>query len=127
MAAPSKLTPEVRVKLQQAAALDCSIAEMALYCDVSRETIYTWLEKDQELSDEIDRLRERPVLAARQTVVKGVSESYSNAMDYLKRKKKLEFSERVENDITSNGKEITGITGILYQAPNDSSNNQTNE
>ena len=33
-----------------------------------------------------------PVLAARERVVKGVKESYGNAMDYLSRKRKDEFS-----------------------------------
>lgn len=101
----SKLTPENRVKLEQAAAIDASVEEMAYYCDVSRQTIYNWLENDKELFDKIERLRNKPVLTARQTVAKGVAESYSNAMDYLKRKKKKEFGDNM--DLTTDGEKIT--------------------
>ena len=75
---------------------------MAYYCDVSRQTIYNWFKKYPDLFDKIERLRHKPVLTARQTVAKGLSESYGNAMDYLKRKKKLEFGESI--DLTSGNK-----------------------
>ena len=98
----TKLTPDNRVKLEQAAAIDASVEEMAYYCDVSRQTIYNWLENNKELFDKIERLRNKPILTARQTVAKGVAESYSNAMDYLKRKKRDEFGDRAEMDLTIN-------------------------
>ena len=93
---PTKLTDEVRKKMEEVAALDGTIEEMAYYCDVARQTIYDWLKNDKEFSDKIDRLRERPILAARQTVVKEAKANYSNAMDYLSRKRKNEFSTRSE-------------------------------
>ena len=100
----TKLTEDLKSKILEVAALDGSVREMAYYCDVSHQTIYNWLEADKTLFDKVERLRERPILAARQRVVKGVAESYSNAVDYLKRKKKNEFSERTElkADITGN-------------------------
>lgn len=104
MAAPSKLTNDVRVKLEQAAAIDASVEEMAYYCDVSRQTIYQWLKDDQELSDKIERLRSKPVLKARQTVASKLEDSYQNSMDYLKRKKKLEFGDNI--DMTTDGKPL---------------------
>ena len=48
--------------------------------------------------------KEIPNLRARQTVVTKATESYANAMDYLKRKKKLEFGDGI--DVTSAGKPI---------------------
>lgn len=93
MTAPSKLTDENRVKLKEAAALDASTDEMAYYCGVTRQTIHNWLKSDQELFDEIKRLREKPILLARQTVNKKMTESYANSMDYLKRKRKKEFGD----------------------------------
>lgn len=93
MANKSKLTPEMKSKIEEVAALDGSVEEMAYYCDVSRQTIYNWLDEDKELFDRVERLRERPVLKARQTVVKRLDESYQNAVDYLKRKKKHEFGD----------------------------------
>ena len=107
MAAPSKLTDEVRVKLEQAAAIDASVEEMAFYCDVSRQTIYQWLKDNPELSDKVERLRQKPILAARQRIAKGVEESYGNAIDFLKRKRKAEFGDAM--DLTTDGKEIQGV------------------
>lgn len=104
MAAPSKLTTENRVKLQEAAALDASVEEMAYYCGVSKQTIYNWFKEDPELFDEIERLRQKPVLAARQAAVKKATDSYQNAMDYLKRKRKLEFGDNI--DLTSGGDKL---------------------
>lgn len=105
----TKLTPENRVKLEQAAAIDASVEEMAYYCDVSRQTIYNWLENDKDLFDKIERLRAKPVLTARQTVAKGLSESYSNAMNYLERKRKKEFALRIEQT----GADGTGLFPTL--------------
>lgn len=95
MAAPSKLTPEVRVKIEEVAALDGSVEEMAYYCDVSRQTIYQWLKDNPELSDKVERLRERPILKARQTIAKSLDNPQS-AQWYLTRKRKKEFAERIE-------------------------------
>ena len=101
---PTKRTPEVIKKIEEVAALDGSIEEMAYYAGIHRETLYQWLKEDKVFSDRIMELRERPVLKARQTVVARASESYSNAMDYLKRKRRLEFGDAT--DITSGGKSI---------------------
>lgn len=118
MAAPSKLTKEVIVKLEEVAALDGSVEEMAYYCDVSRQTIYQWLKDNPKLSDKIERLRQRPILKARQTAIKGVGESYTNAMDYLKRKKKLEFGDNI--DVTSDGKPLSiKIVNTIDDGDND--------
>lgn len=94
---PSKDTPEVRAKIEEAAALDASVEEIAFYADISRETYYEILKKDPVFSDRIAKLREKPILAARQRVVKGALESYGNAMDYLKRKKRAEFGDNVDH------------------------------
>lgn len=99
---PSVLTPDAIGKLEQAFAIDCTVEEACSYADISRDAFYDYLKRAPKFSDRIAQLRERPVLAARQRVVKGVNESYVNAMDYLKRKKKLEFSER---------QEVTGADG----------------
>lgn len=104
MANKSKLTDDMRSKIQEVAALDGSVEEMAYYCDVSRQTIYNWLEEDKVLFDKVERLRARPVLKARQTVNEKMTESYTNAADYLKRKKRKEFGDNV--DMTSEGKAL---------------------
>lgn len=95
MANKSKLTPEMKSKIEEVAALDGSVKEMAYYCDVSHQTIYNWFEEDPELFERVERLRERPILKARQTISKSL-ETPQGAQWYLARKKKKEFSERIE-------------------------------
>lgn len=103
---PTVMTDEVIRKIEEVAALDGSVAEMALYAGIHPDTIYAHMAQNKDFSDRIASLRERPVLAARQRVVKGVQESYANAIDYLARKRKNEFSHRT--DITSGGEPIKG-------------------
>lgn len=87
------LTDALRVKIEEVAALDGTVEEMAYYCDVSRQTIYNWFAADRDFFDKVQRLRERPVLMARQTINKRMTESYANAADYLKRKRRKEFGD----------------------------------
>jgi hypothetical protein len=101
---PSLDTPGVRSKIEEAAALDASVEEIAFWADISRDTYYEILKKDPAFSDRITKLREKPIIAARQRVVKGALESYGNAMDYLKRKKRAEFGDNVDH--TTGGKPL---------------------
>lgn len=90
---PSKLTPEVRRKIEEVAALDGTIEEMAYYADVDKTSIYNWFKEDNQFFNLIQKLRERPVLKARQSAIKHIEDNYQNAMDYLKRKRKSEFGD----------------------------------
>jgi len=101
---PTVMTPEVVAKLEQAFAIDATVEEACSYAEISRDAFYDYLKKKPKFSDRIEELRMRPILAARQRVVQGVKENYHNAMDYLKRKKKLEFGDNV--DVTTGGERI---------------------
>lgn len=94
-----KLTPDTIRKLEEAFAIDASVLEACFYADISHDTYYRWIKENPELSDKFERLREKPVLTARQTVVKAISTDSDMAMKYLERKKKLEFSTRQEVDV----------------------------
>ena len=96
---PTDFTPETVSKLEQAFAIDCSVEEACSYAEISRQTFYEWINKNKEFSDKIEQLREKPVLKARQTAVQKLGESYTNAMDYLKRKRRREFGD--STDITT--------------------------
>lgn len=93
---PTKMTPEVVMKLEQAFAIDASVEEACSYADISRNTFYVWLKENAEYQDRIDELRQRPVLKARQTIAKSL-DNPQHAQWYLSRKKKSEFTERIEN------------------------------
>ncbi len=99
---PTAMTEKVLRKIEEAAAMDCSINEILLYADIDKTTYYTYLHQHPNFSERIERLRDTPVLAARATVVKLMrkGKSYGNAMDYLSRKRKKEFSPRADLDIT---------------------------
>lgn len=105
MARPSKLTEDNRSKLLHAAAYDASTEEMAYLCGVTRQTINNWLNDDQELFDEVERLRQKPVYEIRKVAVEKAKDSYSNAMDYLKRKRRKEMGDNV--DVTTGGDSIS--------------------
>jgi predicted DNA-binding protein YlxM (UPF0122 family) len=96
MARPTTFTKDVVKKLEEAFSIDCTVSEACFYAGITRQTYYNHVKEGSKLFDRFEALREKPVLMARQRVVKGINESYQNAMDYLKRKKKLEFSERQE-------------------------------
>lgn len=93
------ITPVVLRKIEQAAAMDCSIGEILLYANISKDAYYDYLKLHPEFSARIEELRETPVLKARETVVKYSKTSYGNAMDYLKRKRQKEFGDRSEQTI----------------------------
>lgn len=93
-------------KIEDAAALGCSLSEIALYAGVHRETLRVWCNEDEALGYRIEELRERPILKARQTVVAALNDP-EHAKWYLERKARNEFASR---------KEISGSDGAPLQA-----------
>ena len=57
---PTKRTEEVIRKIEEVAALDGSVEEMAYYAGVHVDTVYGWLQADKAFSERIKALRERP-------------------------------------------------------------------
>ena len=103
---PTKLTDEVRRKIEEVAALDGSVEEMAYYSGVHRTTLYNWLQEDKDFFDRIQELRERPILKARQTVVKHL-EDPNNAFKYLEKKRRKEFGQNI--DVTTDGDKLAPL------------------
>ena len=99
---PTKLNKDVVKKLEEAFSIDATVEEACFYADISRETFYNWMKADKKLFDRLEALRARPVLTARQTVIRAIKDNPDIAMKYLERKKKAEFSPR---------QEITGADG----------------
>ena len=89
--------------LQQAFWLDCTIMEACYYAWISKQTYYNLLDYKPKLKEKFDSLRNKPVLIARQELVKGLTNNPELALKYLERKRKDEFSTRSE--VNSN---ITG-------------------
>jgi len=91
-----KRTPEVIAKLEPAFSIDASIGEACFFAGLSQSTFHEWMNDDPKLSERLTELRNKPVLKARMTVVKGLDEA-DNAKWYLERKRKKEFAQRVES------------------------------
>ena len=66
---PCEMTEEKVKKLEEAFALDCTIAEACFYADITKPTYYAWIEKNPALLTRFEALRENPVLLARQSVI----------------------------------------------------------
>lgn len=96
---PKELTDEVRRKIEEVAALDGTVEEMAYYAGVHRSTLYRWMKENPDLRDRIEELRERPILAARQEIVRGIEGDKDFALRYIERKRPKEFgaSHKVEH------------------------------
>ena len=104
-----KLTPETIGKLEQAFAIDATVGEACFYADINPDTYYRWINENKELNEKFTRLREKPILTARQTIAKSLHEP-EHAKWYLERKKKLEFSTRNELDHTTKGESIVALS-----------------
>lgn len=103
---PTVMTEETRRKIEEAAAIDASIEEICFYADIHKDTYYEWMKKEPAFSDRIAALRNRPIMKARQTIVKAL-EDPNHAFKYLSKKKRLEFGDSL--DITSGGEKITSL------------------
>lgn len=84
-------------KMIDAFKLDCTILEMCYYVGISKDQYDYFRDIHPDFSYVLDILREFPVLKARKRVVKGIDESFDNALRYLERKRRAEFATRVES------------------------------
>ena len=69
--------------------------EACFYANISHQTLYNYQEKHPEFVERKEALKEKPFLKARQTIVKSL-DNPQYAFEYMKRKKKEEFSDRSE-------------------------------
>jgi hypothetical protein len=96
MARPTKQTPETISKLEQAFSLGCTVSEACFQAGVAESTYYEWCNLDAELSERMKALKNHMILKARQTIFNNLDD-VSTAKWYLERKRKDEFSIKVEN------------------------------
>lgn len=106
---PEAVTPDVVKKLEEAFAIGCTDIEACIYADISRATYYSWEKRNPEFIARKEELKDRPVMKARNTLVKALIDPHY-AVEYLKRKKKKEFSER---------QEVTGPEGAPLYLPSE--------
>lgn len=90
------MTPETIQKLEEVFALGGTDLEACHYADISKSTLYNYQEENPDFVERKEKLKEMPVLKARKTIVTAL-DTPQYALEYLKRKKKDEFSERSEH------------------------------
>jgi hypothetical protein len=93
---PTKMTPETVKKLEEAFAIGASDGEACFYADISRETLNNYQNANPQFLDRKNALKERPVLLARQTVIKAIETDHDLAFKFLERKRRKEFATRQE-------------------------------
>jgi hypothetical protein len=102
---PTVMTPEVIAKLEKAFAIGATDIEACAFAGICETTLYYYQQKNPEFKDRKKRLKEQPILKAKNTVVANLDD-VKNAQWYLERKKKDEFGQRTE---------ITGAEGGQLQ------------
>lgn len=97
---------EKKVKLEQAFAIGCTDKEACVYAGITPDQLYYYTSTVNPQFQVIkEELKEKPILKARQTIVKGLEEA-DNAKWFLERKMKKEFASRSE---------VTGANGEPLQ------------
>lgn len=99
---PSLLTPDTVRKLEEVFAIDGTVEEACFYAEISRDTYYRWIKENPALSDRFEALRQKPVLKARETIIKDLKNP-AGAQWYLSRKRKSEFGGGIEEGQKTQG------------------------
>ena len=93
---PSVFTEEVLLKLQQAFNIGCNNSEACAYAGISENPFYEYIRNNTEFKEKISQWKMSPILTARNTVVKNLSEDKALAWSYLQKKNHKEFREGVD-------------------------------
>ncbi|MDY0278491.1 MAG: hypothetical protein RBQ97_10460 [Acholeplasma sp.] len=105
---PTIMTDLTLQKLKEAFAFGCTDEEACYYAEIGKSTLYNYQKENPEFMEQKEALKQRPILLARQEVIKGLEGNPELALKFLERKKKDEFSLRSE--ITGkDGKDIAEI------------------
>ena len=97
---PTVVTPEVIRKLEEVFGIGGSDGEACFYADISKTAFYEYCQKTPAFAEKKEALKERPILKARQELIKGLTDNPELALKYLERKRKKEFSLKVETELT---------------------------
>lgn len=105
---PTVVTEYVLLKLEEAFAMGCTDLEACVYADISKSTLYKYQENHPEFAERKEELKENPILLARQTVLKSLSEDVNSAWKYLERKDQS-LNPRSTVDVTTAGEPLHTI------------------
>lgn len=92
---PTVMTKETIDKLEAVFSLGGTDTEACFFAGISHQTLYDYQAKNPEYLERKEALREKPILKARQTVVKAL-ENPADAQWFLERKRRQEFGKSSE-------------------------------
>lgn len=81
--------------------MDCTVVEACLHADIVPDTYYRWIKANPELSDRFQRLKNKPFLKARTTIMQGIETNPDFALKYMKNKKNDEFNEKTVQEVNA--------------------------
>lgn len=88
---PTIMTPEIISKLEEVFSIGGSDEEACFYAGIGKSTLYNYQKGNPEFVERKEALKERPILKARQTVVKSLDDP-NHAFKFLERKRRQEFA-----------------------------------
>ena len=96
---PPIIVGDVLNKLEEVFAIGGSDKEACFYADISHQTLYDYQHTHPEFVERKEALKNKPILKARQEVVKGLKDDPEFSLKYLERKLKDEFSVKTESKV----------------------------
>ena len=97
---PTVMTEAIVSKLEEAFSIGCSVIEACVYANIGRATLYRYMDANPEFRDRIKELQEKPVLLARQVVLKAMQGGDEKTAQWLlERKKRKEFAVRTQMEL----------------------------
>lgn len=115
---PTVITPLIKERLRNAFSYGATDEEACFYAGISKTAFYNFLQKEPEFAEEREGLKHRPVMLARETVVRAIRSEKDRlgdsglAFQYLRSARGNEFAEVTRTDITTNGESINGDIDI---------------
>lgn len=82
-------------KLYSAFAIGASVEDACAYARISKQTFYDWCKNDQQFSDDMNDIRNNPILKAYDTMYKNLDDP-KYALEVLKRRRRKDWAERIE-------------------------------
>lgn len=117
---PTIMTPETINKLEQAFSMGCSDLEACLHANIGKTTLYNYQQENPEFVERKEILKEKLVLKARSVIAESLNNKDENtAKWYLERKRKDEFSTKIESDINAKGINIVVANDEMQEAIED--------
>jgi hypothetical protein len=107
---PSKYTPEVVERICYSLSLGNTRTTSVTCAGVSMPTFHTWMHEFPEFSDAIKRAEEQAVEHYVNVIHAASGQTWQAAAWYLERRRPADFSKQDKVDITTNGKDINGMS-----------------